>query len=208
MRRGSQRSTAVRRQALAYRAADERNAAAGQALEAFYLLAEAEANRDFLARGKTQIDAMLEEVRDLESRGIRVEKGTADFRRQQLELSDRQAELQLALAQANSRLRQLMGWSFEDTTPIWPAADWKVTVEAIDADTAVSEGLYRRGDLNLLRMLLECLDADSLDGVRGSLAAITGTDGGARPLRLPAPRGLGRRTRQSPPPVERSSHPP
>ena len=117
MRRGSQRSTAVRRQALAYRAADERNAAAGQALEAFYLLAEAEANRDFLARGKTQIDAMLEEVRDLESRGIRVEKGTADFRRQQLELSDRQAELQLALAQANSRLRQLMGWSFEEHDP-------------------------------------------------------------------------------------------
>ena len=49
-----------------------------------------------------------------------------------------------------------------------------MTVEAIDAQSAVSDGLYRRADLNLLRMLMNCLDADSLDGVRWSLSAITG----------------------------------
>ena len=67
--RASQRSAEVRKQALAYRAAEQRNRAASQALEVFYLLAEAEANRDFLWRSKTQTDAMLEEVRDLSRAG-------------------------------------------------------------------------------------------------------------------------------------------
>jgi len=172
-----QRSAEVCGEAMAYRAADQRNRAAAQALELFYLLAEAEANRDFVTRSKTQIDAMLEEVRELESRGIRVERGAAEFQRQQLELLDRQSELQLSLAQANSRLRQLMGLSFDEPTPIWPEIDWKVGVEPIDVHAAVSDGLYRRADLNLLRMLIQSLDADSLDGVRLSLSTMTGMPG-------------------------------
>ena len=173
----SQRSADVRRQALLYRAADERNHAAGRALELFYLLAEAEADRDLLAQSTVRVDATLEEVRDLQSHGIRVEKGAAEIRRQQLELLDKRSELQLSLAQANSGLRQLMGSNSEETTPFWPEANWKVTAEMIDARAAVSDGLYRRADLNLLRMLIQSLEADTLDGVRLSLSAITGTAG-------------------------------
>ena len=156
MLHASQRSANVRRQALAYRAADERNHAAGQALEVFYLLAEAEANRDVLARSKAQVDAMLDEVRDLQSRGIRVEKGAAEFRRQQLELLDRQAELRSPWPKPTAACGNSWASSSEETTPIWPEADWKVTVEPIDANAAVSDGLCRRADLNLLRMMIQC----------------------------------------------------
>ena len=97
LRHVSQRSADVRRQALSYRAADERNHAASRALELFYLLAEAEADRDLLAQSTARVDATLEEVRDLQSRGIRVEKGAAEIRRQQLELLDKRSELQLSL---------------------------------------------------------------------------------------------------------------
>ena len=100
--------------------------------------------------------------------------GAAEFRVRQLELADRQAELQLSLAQANSRMRQLTGSNVDETVPFWPEADWKVTVEPIDVHAVVSDGLYRRADVNLLRMLMNCLDADSLDGVRSSLSAISG----------------------------------
>ncbi len=173
----SKGSACVRKKAMAYRAADERNKASALALELFYLLAEAEANRDFIARGQTQVDAVLKQIDDLQSHGIRVEKGGAEFRRQQLELLDRQSELQLNLAQANSHLRQLLGSCFEETTPIWPDADWKVAVDPIDTNSAVCEGLYRRADLNLIRMLIQSLDADSLEGVRSTLAVITGMVG-------------------------------
>lgn len=179
-RHASQCSAAVLSQAMAYRAADERNRAASRALELFYLLAEAEANRDLLGHSTAQVDAMLEEVQNLQSRGIRLEKGAAEFRRQQLELLDRRAELQLSTAQANSGLRQLMGSKCEETTAFWPEADWRVTVEPSDVDAAVSDGLQRRADLNLLRMLIQRLDADSLDGVRSSLSAVTGTSGSPR----------------------------
>jgi hypothetical protein len=170
-------SGSVLAKAMEYRAADERNHAAAQALEAFYLLAEAEADRGVLARSKTQIDTILEEVRNIHSSGIRVEKGGAEFERLQLDLRERQAELRLVLAQSNSGLRQLMGLSFEESTPIWPEADWKVTVEAIDVNAAVSDGLYRRADLNLLRMLIQCLDSDSIEDVGSSLALIIGATG-------------------------------
>ena len=150
---------------------------------------------------------MLEEVQDLESRGIRVEKGAAEFRRQQLELLDRQAELQLSLAQANSGLRQLMGSSLEETTPFWPEADWKVTVEPIDANAAVSDGLYRRADLNLLRMLMRVSRRRFLGRRALRVSRRSPAWPGSPGRQGPAPRGVGRRSRQSSPPIERSSGP-
>ena len=180
MSHGSRLRATIHKQSLAYRAADERNHAAGQALEVFYLLAEAEASRD--RRPQQQADrSHAGRGSRPRIRGVRVEKGAAEFRRQQLEMSDRQAELQLSLAQANSRLRQFMGLCPDETVPIWPEADWTVTVPAINANAVVCDGLCRaRGTQSAALMLRQNLDADSSDTV-GSIVELTiGATGGSR----------------------------
>jgi hypothetical protein len=57
--------------------------------------------------------------------------------------------------------------------PIWPDVDWKVVPAPIDPGAAVSLGLYYRPDLNLLRMLIQCLDADTLDAARSGLGSVS-----------------------------------
>ena len=168
-------SMEVQSQALLWRAADERNRAASNALELFYLLSEAECNRDLIGRSNIRISALLDEIRNLQSQGIRVEKGPPELYRQQFDLLDREAQLQLALRQLNGRLRSLMGLTPEDTSRIWPDADLKVIVEPIDPAAAVAQGLPHRPDLCVLRTLIQSPDDSSLEAARWVLGSVTGT---------------------------------
>jgi hypothetical protein len=178
LKQSKQRSAETKSQVLLYRAAEERNKASAQALQAFYLLAEAEFNRDVARQGKEKIEAMLDEVKNLEGQGIRVEKGSTELQRQRLDAADHQAQVRLAVAQTNSQLRQLLGLCPDDPMPIWPDVDWKVTADAIDHAAAVSLGLCHRADVNMLRMLAQSPDDDSLGGAAGGLSAMPGLPAG------------------------------
>ncbi|MGD0899239.1 MAG: hypothetical protein ABR915_15490 [Thermoguttaceae bacterium] len=167
-------SDEVKSQVLAFRAVEERNKAAGQAMELFYLLAEAEAGLDLLHRSKENLAAMLEDVDRLEKQGIRVERGLAELRRQWPDALDREAQAHLAVEQANSHLRQLLGFSPEETEPIWPSADWRVIAEPLDEQAAICTGLSHRPDIGLLAMLAQSVDDETVEGARAGLSALPG----------------------------------
>ena len=173
-RKSPPQSNDAKSEALAWRAADERNRAAGQALELYYLLAEAEENRDLVKRSQVKIAAMLDEVKRLQGQGIRLDKGPTELQRQKIELLDREAQIQLSLDQLNGHLRQLLGFTSQDTARIWPAADLKVVVEPVDQQAAITLGLTHRSDLGLLRTLSQSLEAKSLGAARSGLSAING----------------------------------
>ena len=176
----------MRCQILAYAAVDERNRAAAQALEVFYLLAEAEANRDILRRGVERADAMLNDLADLEKQGLTVPPDADSIRRQRLDLLDRQAQLELSLRQLNSQLRRLLGVESSEPAPFWPAADLRVVPEPIDYEAAVADGLAHRADVNLLRMLSQALSRRTVEAVRAGLSQISGVLG----ISVPAARRL------------------
>ena len=173
-----QSSADLKSQILAYRAAEERNKAAGQAMEAFYLLGEAEVSRDLVRRSKAQIAAMLDDVNRLQQQGIRLEKGLADLRRQWPEALDQEAQVRLSAEQLNSRLRQLVGLCPENAEPIWPAVDWKVVAEPLDEQAAICEGLRHRADVGAAAMLAQSVDDDNLEGAGAAMAMITGMPAG------------------------------
>jgi outer membrane protein TolC len=178
-RKAARSSDEIKSQILAYRASEERNKAAGQALEAFYLLAEAEADRDLVRRSKEETAAMLDDVGRLEKQGIRVEKGLADLRRQWPDALDREAQVRLSVEQLNSHLRQLVGLSPDDSQPIWPVTDWKVVAEPLDEQAAIDEGLRHRADLGMVAMMAQSVDDDNVGGVRAGMGLITGMSGGS-----------------------------
>jgi outer membrane protein TolC len=157
----------------AYRAIDERNKAAGTALQLFYSLAEAEVNHDILQRSLGELDRAAANLEQLRHSGLKIPLDPAALERQKLDWLDQQVQLQAAIRQMQGQLQQLCGFENDAATPIWPAADLAVTVTPVDAEAAVVEGLPHRADLGALKMLSGSLNADTLPAARSGMQGIS-----------------------------------
>jgi hypothetical protein len=171
-RKSAQRD--LKRKILRYREVDQRNRDAASALKAFYLLAEAEINKDLLEQSLTETAKSLDFFDQLEREGfeIEAEKQRNEALGQRVDLLDRRAVLEKSLRELDGQLRRLVGLSLDDCTPIWPAADFTVTADPVDVDAAISLGLTHRADIGLLCTLIESLDRNTLTVVRKAMGQI------------------------------------
>jgi hypothetical protein len=154
---------------MAYRSVDERNKAAGIALELYYGIAEAEANRDILDRSIAEVDRAVANMDQLKRSGLKMPLDRTALQRQKLDWLDRRIQLQAALRQMQGQLQQLCGFETDQATPIWPQADLTVAVTPTDVPAAVAVGLVHRADLGALRMLDHSLNADTLPAARSGV---------------------------------------
>lgn len=168
-RPAAQQAAVVKSDLLALRALDERNRAAGQALEMYYQLFEAEASIGALERSLAQLDEILADVESLRAKGLKVPVDVHELRAQRIELLDKQAEARLAIAKLNSGLRAMLGLPAGDTRRFWPGDELIVDADRVDVEAAVAEGLAMRPDLALLRMLAQTLSRETLPAVQTAL---------------------------------------
>jgi hypothetical protein len=154
---------------MAFRAVQERNKAAAAASELFYLLAEAEANRDILDRSIAEIDRAIGHLDQLKQSGLTIPMDRAVLERQKLEGFDRRVQLDAAPRQMQGQLQQLCGFEADPAVSIWPQADLTVTVAPLDVQAAISEGLANRADLGALRMLSGSLSIETLPAARSGM---------------------------------------
>jgi hypothetical protein len=167
--RKGQRNAIVQSKLLAYRAVNERNKAAAAAMELFYLMAEAEINRDILDRSVAEADRAAANLEQLKQSGLKMPEDQTALRRQELDLLDRRIQLQSGVRQMQGQAQQLCNFAADETTPIWPEADLTVTVAPIDVPAAIVEGLANRADVGALHMLNGSLDADTVPAARSSM---------------------------------------
>ena len=167
-----QQAACVQSKLMAYRAADERNKAAGTALELYYSLAEAEANRDVLDRGIDEVDRAIANLDQLKRSGLKIPMDQTALMRQKLDWLDRQIQLNAAASKMQNQLQQICGFQHDPTLPIWPQADLTVSVIPTDAQAAIDEGLANRADLGALRMLNHSLSAETLPAARSGMQAV------------------------------------
>lgn len=160
-------------QLMAYRAIDERNKAAGAALELFYSLAEAEANRDILDRGIAEVDRAVAQVDELKQSGLKVPFDRTLMERQKLDWVDKRIQLDAAVSKIQGQLKQTLGIDDEADMPIWPQAELTVTVAAIDIQAAIGDGTAHRADLAAFRMLHASLNADTVPAVRMAMQGVS-----------------------------------
>ncbi len=171
--RRSQSSAPTLSRLMTFRAIDQRNQTAGTALELFYSLAEAEANRDFLDRSIAEVDRAAANLDQLKQSGLKIPVDRTSLQRQKLDWLDRRIQLHSALRQMRGQLQQLCGFDADETTPIWPEADLTVTVTLTDAQAAIVEGLANRADLGALRMLGGSLSGDTLPAARSGMQTLS-----------------------------------
>ncbi len=160
-------------------AADElRNRAAGDALDDFYKLAQAEAQFDLLAAARAEVAARVADAAAAAAHGLR---DRADPLRAQLHDLDAQiAKLEGGIGALNASLRGRLGLDPADPLPLGPADPLRVRGEDVDVNDAVRSALHYRPDLNFLRALLAC--GDGADGGLSDQAL-----GGINPLLAAAP---------------------
>lgn len=154
---------------------EARNKSSGAALEAFYTIAEAEANLSILEASLAEVDDALAKVKRLRDQGMQVPFDDSEFRRQRLDLIDKQTDLEQKVGQLNAQLVRLLG--LETTNPyarIWPTDDWKVEVAPVSMEAAVEEGLTDRPEMQFLASLPRWVNTKTLGVVRQLVAGADG----------------------------------
>jgi hypothetical protein len=136
-------------------AADEqRNRAAGDALEEFFKLARAEGQFDLLARAHAELRTQLASGEEAIRRGLRDRADVDAIRVQLLDLEAQMAQLEAGIGSLNASLRARLGLDAHDPLPLWPDDPLRVRPDEVDPAEAVRTGLHYRPDLNALRALL------------------------------------------------------
>jgi hypothetical protein len=179
----------VQKAILWYNALDARNLASATALEAFYHLAEAEAQRDLLAQSLILLDDTLAKTEDQVKQGLQARADYEILHRQRLDLQAEQAQLDLTVHNLNSTLRVDLGLDpHSGDWRIWPGIDFQEVVEPVDPEAAITEALTHRPQLAALRTMQDKLDVKTLPAARALLRAVNGLPGmaDAQPARLPA----------------------
>ncbi len=137
-------------------AADElRNRAAGEALEEFFKLAEAEGQSDLLTAADTELRTQLTDAEKAEKAGFKDRADMPALRRKLLDIEAQQAKLEAAIGALNASLRARLALAANDPLPLWPANPLKVKPDEIAVEQAVATGLHYRPDLNMLRVFAE-----------------------------------------------------
>lgn len=165
-----------------YAADDLRNRAAGEALDEFFKLAQAEGQYDLLAAADTEVRAQLEDALKAERAGLKDRADIPAIRRKLLDLEAQQAKLDAAIGVLNASLRARLGLAANDPLPLWPADPLKVQADDVDVEQAVATGLRYRPDLNALRVLADGNAADMADGLLRSINPLLGKLASDNPL--------------------------
>ena len=150
---------------LAHKAVHARNEAAADALELYYLLAEAEANQEFLDQSLTEVTTALGNLKDAEEVGFAVEEDYVNLLRRRNELVSQQAALKPAIHELNGKLYRLLGVDWEGSTMIWPSIDLNVDTQSVDIAAALGTAMDLRADLIVFDVALGRLTEANLPAI-------------------------------------------
>jgi outer membrane protein TolC len=163
-----------------YAEEEVRNRKAGDALEAYYRLAEAEGRADLVREALTELQTVIDRTRDLQKRGVLgPDVAEAALRRWAQSRSDL-VEVDVRIDLLNGQIKGMDGLAcdVEADYRIWPTDPLLVMGKDPDPRSCVAEGLARRADLNLLRALRAGLDARTLAVATQALSTISPLLGG------------------------------
>jgi outer membrane protein TolC len=164
-----------------YAAEELRNRRAGDALEAYYRLAEAEGRADLLREALTELQSVIDRAVDLQKRGVLSPEAAEAAHRKWAESRGDQVELDVRIDLLNGQLKGMDNLAGDVEQPdyrIWPTDPLLVTGDDPDPASCVAEGLARRPDLNLLRVLGAELNARTLPVATQALSTVSTLLGG------------------------------
>lgn len=171
------------RSLLTLQSTEHRNQAASSALTAFYLLAAAEIQDDYIERGLAEVGSTLQRIDSLEQASLPVPDAIdrGDLTSRQTELQDQRHQLGLLRIQLNGQLKRLLGCPIDTERLFWPQVDWTPRLEPLDVNAVVAGGLQCRSDVRTVRLVRCKLNSATLPVARAVLKIADGTLGTVEP---------------------------
>lgn len=163
----------LRRDLLVYTSLELQNRAAGTALETYYRIAEAEGKSELLELALGQLNEAVRETRNMTTQNLKPPVGLDVWQRQAASSQGDRLQAQLAIDQLNGDLRRLLRLNdCGEHWRVWNPDGFEVTDITIDVEATVCDGLARRPELLLLRLLACKLTAATLPEARDAIRAI------------------------------------
>ena len=159
---------------LEYSAQELQNQASALALQAFFQLAEAEAQADVALAASKSLESVVLQVRQWKERGLKLPADIDTVEKQWLDAQTKYAQLRSTIQELNAQLSELLSLPYDADTPYWPQADFSIHNDPIDPELAVQTGLTYRGDLNVLRCALGNLNESTLPETRELIKTVNG----------------------------------
>jgi hypothetical protein len=165
--------TDLRAEILRVAAIEARNRSAAGALEVFYRLEQAHAQREVLQESLTTVDRALQDRDRLLGLGVAIPAQLDVLRQQRFDLQSRMVELDQAIVRLSTELKDLLNLGSQDEPwLVWPLVEVKVDTQPIDVEAAVQAGLARRPEVSLLRRLDAMQSSDTLRALKVSLSMV------------------------------------
>lgn len=155
-----------------YASIDARNRAAADALERYLQLADAEGRDELFAMGIAVLEKLRELGPSLREAQLPVPHDDDLARQHAKMLADRES-LEALIGQINHDLKAKLGATLEPGERFWPKDDFGMWSDAIDVEAAVKYAVANRADLQLLRILQERLNTDTLPSVQEAMKSLT-----------------------------------
>lgn len=154
-------------------AIEARNASVGTAMELYYRLAQAQAQRGVVDEGLAVIERALNEGKLLEAKGVKAPETFETLRRRTFKLRDEQAELDRGIAQLSAELRRRLNLGPQhEEWRVRAVLSVKVDPTVVEPEAAIREGLNRRPELSLLRRLDQQQSTQTLKALQTALGAV------------------------------------
>jgi outer membrane protein TolC len=167
----SSRKSEMQQAILRTAALEQRNSDAGDALELFYKLAEAEAKWDLLQQSIKQVDEAIEQGKKLKAQGLKVPAEFEDFQQQQRKLQADRVRLDGGIDKLNRLLGKMLDLQdVPERERLLPAVDLQIAEAPMDIASAVALGLSNRPELQMLRQARDDTSPATVDAIRKLLS--------------------------------------
>ena len=158
-------------------ATDSRNRAAGEALDQFYRLADAEGRLDLLRLSIDRLDFLREAAKKAKAEGARLPIELEDLDAQRASLLSILGQAELGSKLLDIDLKRRMGLSSQKPDRLVPAGEFDVPSDLLDAEVHAKFALENRADLQALRTAYLRLSPDTLPSVQQYLRGVPGAAG-------------------------------
>jgi prefoldin subunit 5 len=165
-------------------AAELRNRAAGEAVVAFYQLADLEGRAAVVRESIESLDVLRAAIEEAKKRGAKPPIDEEEVARQRATWIGLLGQAELGAKLLDADLKRRIGASGKTADRLMPTGDFGLMREVLDVEAAVKVGLERRADLIVLRTAYLKMSPENLPEVRELLRTIpgaTGAMGGAGP---------------------------
>ncbi len=162
----------LHRDLLVYAGLEIQNRSASAALEVYYHIAEAEGKSEILDLALVQLNEAARETRNMTNQNLKPPVGLDVWMRQLAQSQADRLQAQLTIDQLNGQLRGLLRLGDCERWRVWNPEPYEVADYTIEFEATVCDGLSRRPELLLLRMLVRDMTPAMLPEVRDAIRAL------------------------------------